>query len=87
MLERDLRLVALTGAPLPRGLDHLRRVARGAARAPRTMACTVTAAASINHLTLNEIDVGPYRTFFKLAPPLRAEDDRAALVAGARATA
>ena len=41
----------------------------------------VTASASINHLTLNEIDVGPYRTFFKLSPPLRAEDDRKALVA------
>src|SRR5262249_48815259 len=32
-------------------------------------------------LTLNEIDVGPYRTFLKLKPPLRAETDRAALVA------
>ena len=41
----------------------------------------VTASASINHLTLNEIDIGPYRTFFKLSPPLRAEDDRKALVA------
>jgi dihydroorotase len=40
----------------------------------------VTASASINHLTLNEIDIGPSRTFFKLTPPLRAEDDRAALV-------
>ena len=40
----------------------------------------VTASASINHLTLNEIDIGPYRTFFKVSPPLRAEDDRAALV-------
>jgi dihydroorotase len=42
---------------------------------------TVTASASINHLTLNEIDVGPYRTFLKLKPPLRSEEDRAALVA------
>ncbi len=41
----------------------------------------VTAAASINHLTLNEIDIGSYRTFFKLTPPLRAEPDRASLVA------
>jgi dihydroorotase len=40
----------------------------------------VTAAASVNHLTLNEIDIGAYRTFFKMSPPLRAEDDRAALV-------
>src|SRR6185437_7864432 len=36
--------------------------------------------ASINHLTLNEIDVGSYRTFFKVTPPLRAEEDRKALV-------
>ena len=41
----------------------------------------VTASASINHLALNEIDVGQYRTFFKMSPPLRAEDDRQALVA------
>jgi dihydroorotase len=41
----------------------------------------VTASASINHLTLNEIDVGPYRTFLKLSPPLRTEQDRTALVA------
>jgi dihydroorotase len=41
----------------------------------------VTASASINHLTLNEIDVGPYRTFLKVSPPLRTEQDRSALVA------
>jgi dihydroorotase len=40
----------------------------------------VSASASINHITLNENDIGPYRTFLKLAPPLRAEDDRKALV-------
>jgi dihydroorotase len=40
----------------------------------------VSAAASINHVTLNENDIGAYRTFFKLAPPLRAEEDRLALV-------
>ena len=36
----------------------------------------VTCGVSINHLTLNENDIGPYRTFFKMSPPLRAEDDR-----------
>jgi dihydroorotase len=41
----------------------------------------VTASASINHLTLNELDIGPYRTFLKVSPPLRAEADRTALVA------
>ena len=34
-----------------------------------------------NHLTLNENDIGPYRTFFKMAPPLRSEDERRAMVA------
>ena len=42
----------------------------------------VTAAASINHITLNENDIGPYRTFLKVTPPLRAEDDRKLLVDG-----
>ena len=32
----------------------------------------VTAGISIHHLTLNELDVGDYRTFFKLTPPLRS---------------
>ena len=80
MLERDVRLVALTGgaitpprSPAAKSLDVLRRA--------KDEGLPVTASASINHLTLNENDVGPYRTFFKLAPPLRAEDDRAALVA------
>jgi dihydroorotase len=80
MLERDMRLVALTAsryhaASLTCGesLDVLQRA--------KDAGLPVTASASINHLTLNEIDVGPYRTFLKLKPPLRAEEDRAALVA------
>jgi dihydroorotase len=79
MLERDVRLVELTGgryhaASLTCGesLDVLRRA--------KEEGLTVTASASINHLTLNENDVGPYRTFLKLAPPLREEEDRAMLV-------
>jgi dihydroorotase len=40
----------------------------------------VTAGTSIHHLTLNEFDVGDYRTFFKVKPPLRSEDDRLAVV-------
>ena len=39
---------------------------------------------SIHHLTLNENDIGAYRTFFKLSPPLRSEADRRALVEGVR---
>src|SRR5438876_1181546 len=41
----------------------------------------VSASVSINHVTLNENDIGPYRTFMKLSPPLRTEQDRQALVA------
>src|SRR6266853_1867778 len=41
----------------------------------------VSASVSINHVTLNENDIGPYRTFLKLSPPLRTEEDRKALVA------
>src|SRR6266581_4218834 len=80
MLERDMRLVALTDSryhaaslTCSESLDVLRRA--------KDRGLHVTASASINHLTLNEIDVGPYRTFLKLSPPLRAEEDRAALVA------
>ena len=79
MLERDLRLVALTGGryqaasvTCAESLDVVRRAKDGD--------LDVSAAASINHLTLNENDIGPYRTFLKLAPPLRAENDRKALV-------
>jgi dihydroorotase len=80
MLERDLRLVALAqgryhaaSITCADSLEVLRRA--------KDAGLMVTAAASINHLTLNEIDVGSYRTFCKLAPPLRAEADRVALVA------
>lgn len=41
----------------------------------------ITAGVSVHHLTLNEFDIGDYRTFFKLKPPLRAEADRMAMVA------
>lgn len=80
MLERDLRLVALTGGryhaasiTCAESIEVLRRA--------KDAGYNVTASASINHTTLNEIDIGPYRTFLKVAPPLRAEDDRKALVA------
>ena len=37
---------------------------------------------SINNLSLNENDIGDFKTFLKLSPPLRLEDDRMALVEG-----
>ena len=78
MLERDLRLVALTGSRYHAASITCRESLAVLKRA-KDQGLPVTASASINHLTLNEIDIGSYRTFFKIAPPLRAEDDRAAL--------
>jgi len=79
ILERDIRLASMSRAryhaasiTCAESLDVLRRA--------KDAGLAVTAAASVNHLTLNEIDIGHYRTFFKVAPPLRAEADRVALV-------
>jgi dihydroorotase len=84
MLERDMRLVSLTegryhaaSVTCAESLDVLKHA--------KDAGLAVTASVSINHLALNEIDVGPYRTFFKMAPPLRAEDDRKALTAALEA--
>ncbi len=81
VIERDIRLAALTRAryhaalvSCAESLDLVRRA--------KDAGLNVTCGASINHLTLNENDIGSYRTFFKLSPPLRAEDDRLAMVAG-----
>jgi dihydroorotase len=79
MLERDIRLVDLTGGryhaasiSCAQSLEVLHRA--------KDAGLNVTASASINHITLNEFDIGPYRTFLKVAPPLRTEDDRKALI-------
>jgi len=78
-LERDLRLVALTGARYHAQLLS-NRLSLEAVKRAREAGLKVTCSASINHLTLNELDVGDYRTFLKLSPPLRSEDERMALV-------
>ncbi|MGB1087614.1 MAG: amidohydrolase family protein, partial [Alphaproteobacteria bacterium] len=44
----------------------------------------ITATVCITNLNLNNLDIGEYRTFFKLKPPLRTEDDRLALIEGVR---
>ena len=80
MLERDLRLVEMTGAryhaaqiSCEQSIDVI--------RAAKAHGLPVTCGVSINHLVLNENDIGAYRTFFKLSPPLRDENHRRALVA------
>lgn len=80
-LERDLQLAALTGvryhAAQLSSVTSVNIMARHRSTNPN-ISCGV----SINNLSLNETDVGSYRTFFKLSPPLRSEEDRKALVAG-----
>ncbi|MGL4242861.1 MAG: dihydroorotase, partial [Beijerinckiaceae bacterium] len=79
VLERDMRLVAAT-----RGRYHAALVSCTESlevlEAAKARGLKVTAGVSINHLTFNENDIGQYRTFFKLAPPLRSEDERQALI-------
>lgn len=78
-LERDLALVEMTGVRYH--ADQLSTAASlPALERAKAQGLDVTAGASIHHLTLNELDVGGYRTFFKIKPPLRSEDDRQAMV-------
>ena len=79
-LDRDMRLVNMIRGRYHAALISTRMSLDVIARA-RAAGLPVTCGASINHLTLNENDIGHYRTFFKLAPPLRHEDDRRAMVA------
>ena len=81
LLERDLRLVEMTGARYHAAQISC-RVSLEVMRAAKAKGLPVTCGVSIHHLSLNENDIGAYRTFFKLSPPLRTEDDRRALVEG-----
>lgn len=79
VLERDVRLVALTGGRYHAATiscEESLEVVRGA----KARKLPVTCGVSINHLTLNENDIGSYRTFLKVRPPLRREEDRVAMV-------
>lgn len=79
MLDRDLRLVAAT-----KGRYHAAQIscadAVEAMRGARERGLDVSCGVSIAHLTLNEIDIGTYRSFLKMSPPLRSEEDRVAMV-------
>jgi len=78
-LERDMALVEMTRARYH--ADNLSTaVALPVLARAKAAGLDVTAGVNVHHLTLNELDVGAYRTFFKLKPPLRAEDDRVAMV-------
>ena len=81
MVERDLRLVELTGARY-----HVAHVSTAAAieaiRRAKEQGLPVTCDTAPQYFTLNETAVGDYRTFAKISPPLRSEDDRCAVVEG-----
>ncbi|MCU0885752.1 MAG: dihydroorotase [Beijerinckiaceae bacterium] len=79
ILERDLALVAATGGRYHAGMISCAGSVALMRRA-KAAGLNVTCGVSINNLTLNENDVGAYRTFCKLSPPLRHESERLGLV-------
>ncbi|MEL7149493.1 MAG: dihydroorotase [Pseudomonadota bacterium] len=78
-LDRDIAVVEMTGAKYHADQITTARALRRLERA-KDAGLDISAGVSIHHLTLNEFDVGDYRTFFKVKPPLRSEDDRLAVV-------
>ncbi|MGH6927372.1 MAG: dihydroorotase, partial [Dongiaceae bacterium] len=80
MIERDLHLVEMTG-----GRYHVAHVSTAPAvetiRKAKQRGLSVTCDTAPPYFALNENEVGDYRTFAKLSPPLRGEDDRRAIVA------
>ena len=81
MVERDLRLVEITG-----GHYHVAHLSTAAAidvvRAAKARGLAVSCDTAPPYFALNELAVGDYLTFAKLSPPLRSETDRRAVVAG-----
>jgi dihydroorotase len=79
-VERDLRLAELTGGRLHFACvttaDALRSIAEA-----KTRGVDVTCDTAAHYFALNEMAVGDYRTFSKVSPPLRREEDRRAVVA------
>ncbi|MGZ9809352.1 dihydroorotase [Pseudoroseicyclus sp. H15] len=78
-LDRDIALIEMTGARYHADQITTARALPALERA-KANGFDITAGISVHHLTLNEFDVADYRTFFKLTPPLRSEDDRMAAV-------
>lgn len=82
-LDRDIALIEMTGARYHADQITTARALPALERA-KANGLDITAGTSIHHLTLNELDVADYRTFFKVKPPLRSEEDRKAVVAAVR---
>jgi dihydroorotase len=84
IVERDIRLVELTGARYHFGQIST-RASLDAIVDAKARGLPITCGVSAHHLTLNELDVGSYLTFRKVKPPLRSEADRSAMVEGVAA--
>ncbi|MCA1287510.1 dihydroorotase [Salipiger bermudensis] len=82
-LDRDIALVEMTGVRYHADQITTARALPALERAKKN-GFDVTAGTSMHHLTLNELDVSDYRTFFKVKPPLRSEEDRQATVEAVR---
>jgi dihydroorotase len=80
-VERDLRLVELTGGRYHAG-PLTTAAAIDAVRAAKKRGLAVTADTAPHYFALNETAIGDYRTFTKVSPPLRGEWDRRAVVDG-----
>lgn len=79
MAERDLALAELTGGKVLLDMISSAQTLPALKRA-KERGVKAFASVNVHHLVLNEQDVDGYRTFAKLSPPLRSEDDRTALV-------
>ncbi|SLN21653.1 Dihydroorotase [Roseovarius albus] len=82
-IDRDIALIEMTGVSYHADQITTARALPALERAKRN-GLDITAGVSIHHLTLNELDVANYRTFFKVKPPLRSEDDRQAIITAVR---
>ncbi|WP_455478406.1 dihydroorotase [Bartonella sp. B10] len=78
-LERDLRLAILTKTRY-HAAQISTAMSADAIRFGKEHNAKISAGVSINHLSLNENDIGEYRTPFRLMPPLRTEEDRIAMI-------
>ncbi len=78
-LERDIRLLELTRSRY-HALSISTRGSLDVIRKAKELQLNVTTGISINNLMLNENDIGAYRTFHKLRPPLRTEEDRVSMI-------
>lgn len=81
MVERDIRLCEATGCAYHVGPISTKTAVNTIRRA-KAKGLPITAGVSPPHFILNELAIEGYRTFAKIKPPLRAEEDRLAVIEG-----